>query len=274
MKRLVFLIITILATAISCDNGSLDIESQEELVVEGWIEDGHAPVVMVSSTLPVTTEYQPLSNITEHILRYAEVYIESEGVRTDLTARLNDKFSIQNYFTSSTLRGEVGKSYTLHVKWQDYNATATCTIPESVPIDTMYLVKEKDDTSYVAKVEFTNEPSLCHYYQFFKRISDTTAFGAVSFSTMDGSKLDRKLTMTFMKTQTSMMKDCYLHPGEIIAIKLATTDETMYNYWSQFTNAYNTIGLETSPTNPKANIEGAIGYWAGYGVSVRELTVP
>lgn len=93
----------------ACDNSYLESDNVEELVVEGWIESGHAPVVMVSSTLPVSSTPQPLSDINEHILRYAEVYIEHNGEREYLTARLTDKFAVGNYFTSPSLRGVPGE---------------------------------------------------------------------------------------------------------------------------------------------------------------------
>ena len=115
MKRFWY-ILALLAFA-ACDNSYLESDNIEELVVEGWIESGHAPVVLVSSTLPVSSTPQPVSDITEHILRYAEVYIEHNGEKEYLTARLTDRFVIRNYFTSTTMRGIPGESYKLHVKW-------------------------------------------------------------------------------------------------------------------------------------------------------------
>lgn len=145
-------LVTLMPTA--CDNSYLESDNVEELIVEGWIESGHAPVVMVSSTLPVSSTPQPLSDIYEHILRYAEVYIEHNGEREYLTARLTGKFAVGNYFTSPSLRGVPGESYFLHVKWLDFEASAVCTIPDPVAIDTVYVEKSIDDTSYVAKMIF------------------------------------------------------------------------------------------------------------------------
>ena len=42
----------------------------------------------------------------------------------------------------------------------------------------------------------------------------------------------------------------------------------------QYTNIYNSTGtmIPTTPGNPAGNVTGAIGYWAGYGISLVELT--
>lgn len=273
MKRL-RLIPVLLLMAVACDNSYLESENIEELVVEGWIESGHAPVVLVSTTLPVSSTPQPLSNINEHILRYAEVYIEHNGEREYLTARLTDRFAIKNYFTSPSLRGVPGESYRLNVKWLDYEASAVCTIPEPVAIDTVYMEKATNDSSFVAKMIFHNNPAAGCFYQTFRRMGKVSnAYEAVNFTTLDGSKVDTLVTETFMKPLKSLDTiDVYLHPGDTIALKLATIERPMYDFWSSYADYANSAGtVLTSPRNVKGNISGAIGYWAGYGIDIREM---
>lgn len=276
MKRLFFLIA--LLAVCSCDNDYLPSESAEELVVEGWIESGHAPIVLVSSTLPVGSTPRPIGDIKEHILRYAKVYIECDGKREYLTACLSDKFTIKNYFTSSSLRGETGKTYRLHVEWLDYKADAECTVPESVPVDTAFFVKEYNDTSFVLKMQFRNVPSDKKFYHTFLRYgaADSSLFRSVNFTTLRGELQPEVITESFMKpvrNETSS-PDMYFHRGDRVAVKLATLEEPMYDFWSQYTNIYNSTGtmIPTTPDNLAGNVTGAIGYWAGYGISLVELT--
>lgn len=274
MKRLC--IILVLLTLAACDNSYLETDNVEELVVEGWIESGHAPVVLVSSTLPVSSTPQPVSNITEHILRYAEVYIEHQGVREYLTARLTDRFEIKNYFTSPTLRGVPGETYRLHVKWLDYEASAECTIPEPPVIDSVYTEKALNDTSFIAKMVFRNNPEEGRYYQTFRRIgSADKAYDAVNFTTLDGSLLGEEITETFMKPMVTIKsKDTYLHPGDTLSLKLATIEYPMYEFWCSFANYANSAGtVFSAPTNVKGNVTGATGYWAGYGIDIKEIIV-
>jgi len=266
------IVILLAALAFTSCNSFLETESKEELVVEGWIENGHAPVVMVSSTLPVSATERSIDDIQEHILRYATVSIEHDGQKEYLTARLTDKHKIGNYFTSSTLRGEIGHSYRLNVEWLDYKAEASCTIPEPTPIDTSYFEKEKDNLSYVFKIKFKNNPAEGKYYHSFRRngIADTSSFISVPFSTLNGKVTKEEVTQSFMKYMIS--KDSYFHEGDLVAIKLATIEESMYEFWTRYTNVSSTTGSTaiSSATNLKGNVKGAIGYWAGYGISVTE----
>lgn len=268
--------IAALSVLTSCANSYLEPDNVEELVVEGWIESGHAPVVMVSTTLPVSSTPQPLTDIKEHILRYAEVYIDHGGEREYLTARLTDRFAIGNYFTSPTLRGEPGESYFLHVKWLDYEASAVCTIPEPPVIDSLFLEKAVDDTSFVAKITFRNDPSEGRFYQTFRRIgSGSKVYTAVDFTTFNGAQMDTVITETFMKTlEYAGASNLYLHPGDTLAIKLAAIERPMFEFWSSFTNYQNSAGtVFSAPANVKGNVKGAIGYWAGYGIDLREIII-
>ena len=69
------------------------------------------------------------------------MYVEHNGTKEYLTARLTDRFMIRNYFT----------------------------IPNPVAIDTAYFEKAIDDTSYVAKMIFHNVPEAGRYYQTFMK---------------------------------------------------------------------------------------------------------
>ena len=271
MKRIWHIFVLLALTA--CDNNFLESDNREELVVEGWIESGHAPVVLVSGTLPVSSTPQPLSSISEHIFRYAEVYIDHSGGREYLTARLSDKFSVSNYFTSPTLRGKPGETYRLHVKWLDFEASAVCTVPEPVAIDSIYFEKAVDDTSFVAKLRFRNNPGDRRFYQSFRRIgSRSNPFDVVNFTTLNGALMDTVITETFMKPLTSQSPDVYFHPGDTVSLKLAAIEKPMYDFWSSFANYSNSAGtVFSAPVNVKGNVSGAIGYWAGYGIDFREL---
>lgn len=272
MKRLLY--ISVILALVACDNSYLESDNVEELIVEGWIESGHAPVVLVSSTLPVSSVPQPVSSITDHILRYAEVYIDHGGEREYLTARLTDRFVIKNYFTSPTLRGIPGETYHLHVKWLDFEASAVCTIPEPVAIDTAYLEKTVNDTSFTAKLIFHNNPKDGKFYQSFRRVGkESNIYDAVNFTTLNGALLDTVITETFMKPmKTIKAKDVYFHPGDTVALKLAVIEQPMYTFWCSFANYSNSAGtVFSAPVNIKGNVTGAMGYWAGYGIDIREL---
>lgn len=280
MKRLWYLLVILMFAA--CDKACPEQGGIEDLVVEGWIESGHAPVVLVSSSLPVSSTPQPLTDVNEHILRYAEVYIEHNGDREYLTSRLTDRFSIKNYFTSPSMRGVPGDTYRLYVRWLDHEASAVCTIPAPVAIDTVFFEKALDDTSFVAKMVFRNDPKQGRFYQTFQRDGGkSNVYKAVNFTTLDGSLLDSVVVETFTRPFGSLelpagsqgaSPDAHFHPGDTLLLKLASIEQPMFEFWNGFTNQINSFGgVLSAPINIKGNVRGAIGYWAGYSIDIREL---
>lgn len=268
--------VTCILCLAGCENNYLDLESKEELVVEGWIEDGHSPIVMVSKTLPASSTPRKIDDISSIILRYASVYIDHDGIRTYLTARLSDKFVLQNYFTSNEIKGEAGRSYTLHVEWDKFKASATCTIPEPCQIDTIYSIrKEGCDTSSFIRMEFVNNPDSTTYYQYFMRegTADTASFRVAHYGKMCSDNI--KKGKVSLDVYSFKAKDPYFHPGDVVALKLATTEKTIADFWDKFSDSSSMSTNVVTPVNLncKGNVDGALGYWAGYGISVKEVII-
>ena len=90
-KNLLFLILFLSLTG-CIDKVQLPV-SAPELVVEGWIEDGGFPVVMVTTTVPVTDTIADVSELQEHVVNWAKVTV-SDGEREVLLSGQKDN----NYF--------------------------------------------------------------------------------------------------------------------------------------------------------------------------------
>ena len=61
-----------------------------EIVVEGWIEDGGYPVVIVTTTVPVTDEFKEWGSLNDHVVRWAKVTV-SDGEREEVLTGKMDK---------------------------------------------------------------------------------------------------------------------------------------------------------------------------------------
>lgn len=82
--------------------------------------------------------------LVEHVARDAVVTV-SDGEKTvQLEGQVNLGIFPPYYFTTTQMKGEVGKTYTLRVEYQDYVATASTTIPQPVPIEKLYVDEIKD----------------------------------------------------------------------------------------------------------------------------------
>ena len=62
MRTIVCFIVFLATMLTSCDENHLAV-TQPQLVVEGWIEDGGYPVVIVTSSLPISEEYMPTDQV-------------------------------------------------------------------------------------------------------------------------------------------------------------------------------------------------------------------
>lgn len=272
MEKIVAIVILSLSVFFSCNTKSLDSEYESQLVIEGWIENGHSPVVFVSKSIPASSEPMSIDEIAESVLRYANVSIVHNGDSIPLTARLSDRYMLQNYFTSDRIKGETGEYYTLNVKWKEFSASATCMIPESCPIDTAFVKSTDIDTCFLVTSRFTNQKADMQKYQYFVR-DDTSAFKAVKYAALDGNNLPEGPFNYDIGRQKE--KDGYFHPGDIVTIKLATCEKAVYDFWSRFHEASAFSGNTLTPVylNCKGNIDGALGYWAGYGISTYTLKI-
>ena len=93
-------------------------------MIEGWIESGDYPHVAITTSLPVVMGQQITSpDLVEHVAREAVVTV-SDGEKTvQLEGKVNMGIFLPYYFTTTQMKGEVGKTYSLRVEYQDYVAT-------------------------------------------------------------------------------------------------------------------------------------------------------
>lgn len=249
------------------------------LVVEGWIENGAHPVVMVSESIGISTGTDiQAKNIVDHLAKWAKVTI-SDGTTTEILTGITDSRYFPPYiFTSEKMVGEVGKTYSLKVEYKDYLAEAQTTIPEPVAIDRVYVLSSKDSLA-VLKVGFTDPPLMGNNYKIFTRTKGKDShFHPSAFTSMSDDALDGYTEIQVFSTQR-LMDTIYwgnIHVGDEIEIKLCSMDRSIYEYWNNFevslaSNLFNMF-YEHDMSN---NMKGARGYWAGYGVDkVVKFTVP
>ena len=132
-----------LLLACGCE-ASLNVSREPELVVEAWIEEGKNPVVIVTTS--VTYDELPADEeaLAGHIVRWAKVWMSDGSKTVNLTGVPTDKYFPPYVYTTSEMRGEAGRNYDLQVEYGNVTATASTTIPESVPIVDVMLKHERD----------------------------------------------------------------------------------------------------------------------------------
>ena len=243
---------------------------RSQLVVEGWIENGQHPIVMVSESIGIASDREmDTKGILDHIAKWAKVSI-SDGTRTEILTGIPDPEYFPPYiFTTSNITGEVGKSYTLKVEYKDYKMEATTRIPDPVPIDNVY-VQSVTDTTASLRVCFTDPPQTGQYYKIFTRTEGKDShYHPSAFTNVSDESLDGYSEMFIYSTQRLMdfVDFPNIHVGDVLWIKLCTMDRAGYNYWNNFEIMLASNMLNMFYENDlESNMEGALGYWIGYGV--------
>ena len=267
MKRFIWIWAVVLL--FSCQKSTAPAESR--LVVEGWIENGGHPMVFLSESVPVE-KGKPITatDLMGNLAKWAKVSV-SDGEKTIyLTGMLDESHFPPYVFTSSRISGEVGKKYQLRVEYKDFVATAETTIPEPVPLDTVYLSSVQDSLCHVA-CGFTDPPQKGNCYKFFTRTTGVDAsYRSSALAQMDDSQLDGYTEVFLYSTQRiwDMLNMPNIRQGDELWVKLCTLDTEAFSFWRNYetlllSNAFNMdFGARI-----QGNIQGGLGYWIGYGVA-------
>lgn len=244
--------------------------SESRLVVEGWIESGGHPMVQLSESLVIEVgkEYNTV-DFLESVAKWARVTVSDGDTSIVLTGVADANYFPPYVFTTSKMKGKVGKTYELRVEYKDYVATAKTTIPEPVPLDTVYVADVKDSLCTVV-CGFTDPAKKGNNYKFFTRTEGKDARYHPSALAQTDDELLNGYTEVFLYSTLRMMEFIAMpniRVGEEFWVKLCTMDNEAYSFWKYYEVILyaNVFNAETG-TVMSGNVNGALGYWIGYGV--------
>lgn len=269
-------IILAIFLAVSCSGDVLNV-SETRLVIDGFIEDGGFPIVIVTTTLPVSKEFIGEENIKDCVARWAKVTVSDGEHDVILTGMSNKNYFPPYIYTTGELRGEAGKTYYLEVEYHNMKASAVTTIPESTPIDEIRVMQsDVSDSQYYLEASFSRTPAKGNHCAFFVRDGNSKQQYKPSYlGLVDDSSLD---SWNVYPAETEIWAEFnpYFTSGMTVDVKLYTMDDDSFNYWRSFaensTFAGNTI---ISPDgNIMSNVIGGEGIWAGYGVDSKTVAIP
>ena len=272
----VFLTITPLA----CD--TLEWPKRESLlVVEGYIDDGGFPLVMLTTTVPVSMEPQHIDSLGDHLLRWAKVTVSDGEQEVVLTGMADRAFFPPFVYTTGRMRGRAGQSYTLRVDYEDYHATAVTTIPQVPTIDSLKVVTTNIDSLYSVSVCLTTNPTTGNYYMTFVRMGRRgkqwlpAYLGLLNYDDVDSQTLEIPVNRPWLVTDTTEYTP-FFQKKDSVMVKIAHIDEQAYLFWKDYENNINFARNPLLPysSNIHSNIEGGIGCWYGCGAVVQPVSFP
>ena len=265
-KRILLLLAALLP--LSCQKSLPPGESR--LVVEGWIENGGHPMVLLSESFPVELNKEiTVEDMLGNLVKWAKVTV-SDGEQTFmLTGMVDESYFPPYVFTTGSITGEVGKTYALRVEYKDYVAEAETTIPAPVPLDTVYVAAVKDSLCHVV-CGFTDPSESGNCYKFFTRTTGVDSHYHPSLlAQLDDNQLNGYTEVFLYNTLRLMdfVSQPNLRQGDELWVKMCTMDRQSFHFWRNFeaTLLSNVFNMDFWVDN-QSNVQGGLGYWIGYGV--------
>ena len=276
MKR-ILLALSLLLPLLSCRKEEGPV--RDRLVVEGWIDSGGNPRVMVTSSFTPGADSVSLKDLYDHVLRWCKVTLsdgEEETVLTGMYSR--DPFPSYIYSTGR-MRGEVGKTYTLQVDADGRSASARTTIPPPCRLESLESVSfDGSDSLFLIRARFRWDPERQERYKFFVRIENADSSYVAASMSLSGTVAPDGMTEVTIRPGYSLFrrKRLAFASGERVFIKISTLEEDLYWFWKTYEDQ---LSLARTPffsidRGLPGNVEGALGYFAGYGSTEYEITLP
>lgn len=258
---------------------------EPQLVVEGWIDEGGAPVVFVTTSVPFSSTSDTDYDMTNHLVRWAKVTVSDGDTTVVLTGKFMKRYTPSYGYTTGEMFGCSGRTYRLTVDYESYHAEAVTTIPPHASIS--YFEKmpcAESDTLYELRAYIGHSPTSANNalapsvegYKFFvMRKGKDTYYQSCNMGLYAASRLQSGASLPVFQAHRYAVKDYtpYFSLRDTLYVKLATVDAASYRFWQSYEES---VSLSRTPffssgNNLHGNLHGALGYWCGYGRSEYEV---
>lgn len=281
MPRRILYSLFLLYLCAACQGEHPDIH--EEIVVEGWIESGGNPIVLLTKSFVIAMDEETDPDQEESIvLPWGKVTV-SDGFETvTLTGDYDNRYMPPYVYSTSRMRGVPGRTYTLQVEYGSRIATAQTTIPTPDPLDSLVVSScEESDTLYQITAYYSDNPETKDYYSFHTRIFNReTRFYPSFLGVVDDERLalhNQQIIQPGLHqlTNEGQVYRSYFRESDSVQIKFAKIDATTYSIhkaYNEMTSLTNNPIFSSDISMP-TNIQGGLGYWCGYGVTKYNVVI-
>ena len=278
--KIILCMISALAALFACTS-DYEVDNEPQLVVEGWIEHGGHPVVMVSTTYPVSEKRAQLSDLKDNLVRWAKVSVSCGDTTVMLMGKDDKRYFPPYIYTTGMLRGYAGNTYRLQVDYMDFHAEAETTIPLPVPLDSVRVLPCSQDTLFQIRAWFHDNPSERNYYKFFTSVGNSSLMWLSSYmQTLNDAMFTpgEEIGTTVYRGRTITNRHRYVPyftAEDTVRVKLAQMDSISFVFWDQLEGnmSFGNFPLNMARTNPSFNVCGALGYWCGYGSTEWQVVI-
>ncbi|MFM9051452.1 MAG: DUF4249 domain-containing protein [Bacteroidota bacterium] len=276
-----------LALIYSCEkNVTVDIpETDQKIVIEGYVQNDTFPVVRVSRSLPFfgSVDFETFLNTT---ISNAVVIVD-DGIQQDTLTYVP---FFGGFYISTLLRGTPGRTYGLRVEVDGEILTASTLLPNPVNLDSVWWkVDGRRDSLGFAWAHLTEPDTIGNNYRWFAqrinrytygpengKMKDTTFIAPLGSVFEDrfvnGQSFDfntaRGRIVNSQKEDDLNEEAFFFKRGDTIVVKFCAIDRSHFDFWrsveTQVSNNGNPFG---SVTPSECNIRGGLGIWGAYSAT-------
>lgn len=288
-----FIYVLILIVAISCEK-AVDFklkDNEPKLVVEATIENGHAPLVILSQSLNYFSTIDP-KLLASSFVHDADVSV-SNGTKTHKLKEYSYNvspdykvyyYSIDSSNLSSAFTGELNKQYSLRISYSGKEYTAITTIPNITKrVDSLWwkpAPANKDTTKVVAMVRVTDAPGFGDYVRYFTKRNREPFYPPITSAfddfVIDGTTYELQVDPGVNRNFERKEEEHFFNKGDTVVFKLCNIDKATFDFWRTMEYSYSSIGNPfATPVKVLGNINGgALGYFGGYAAQYHTLVIP
>jgi hypothetical protein len=240
-----------------------------QIVVEGIVSDQQGPY---NVALNKTGTYFSPSLDFPHVSG-ATVMIRDNAGTTDTLRETSS-----GVYSSRNLRGIPGLTYALTVSADGGMYTGTSTMPQKIPIDSMYAVSRRPNSpvgaGYDLYLAFKDPPEPGNFYRINVHISNPLILS----DSIDGRRYRLYSDKLSNGTETAYRVRLRrrANPGDTVTVDLMSIDKATYDYYRSLDNILTSDRSPTSlsPANPNTNLSGgSLGYFTAYAIDSKKIVL-
>jgi len=295
MKQCIGLVVMALGAMLTSCEKTINFRpdnSEPLIVIEATIENDQAPVVILSQSLNYFSQITP-DLLANSFVRKAEITI-SNGSKThrlkEYSVPIGNGYAYYYYSTDSSnlstaFVGEFGKGYSLSVKVNEREYTATTTIPYlTKKIDSLWWEPAPNHPNPVKVVlmgRFVDPPGLGNYTRYFTQVDGLLFYPGLT-SVNDDQLTDGK-TYNFQiekgvdrNNGINLQEYTFFDHGDSVVVKYCNIDKATFDFWRTMEYSYSNIGNPfAAPNKVISNINGGgLGYFGGYAAQYKSYKIP
>lgn len=292
-------LLAVVLFAASCEkevNIDLGTAGEDRLVVEGGIETGSYPILILTKSLSffsrvdlaalqnafVRDAVVKVSDGTREI-RLREYFLDTSGGGTSFSFYTIDTAD----FSQFSFLGEVGKAYHLTIEWKGKTYTSSTVIPAGTPLDSVWYqrpARQPDSLPDARQVYFRyrDPDTLNNCVRYFTSINGDGyhpgAFGSVYIDEIiNGGVVSSPIYAGYDRISGPPKGDSigWFFKGDTVRLRWCAIDRPSYDFWNSYEFALNSVGNPfAAPSRLATNIKGgAQGVWTGYGSQYHTVVI-